>query len=249
LRSFHVASDQNQPFYATPISHASPVSRHDGTPETEPCPLRYATQPRTQPLAPVQTFAGTSHPEPVLSVSQPPAPPCRPQARIYPQAVAQTCCPARPSQPTDQYPVLDDEGVGIAAYTSPEPSLPVEPEVSELSKPTGNYNQRYQNDDCNNGLSAYPSPQDANTQVFPIVHVEEDVDCPNTSSCYCPPTSTVKERPLDTGLLISCETAATIIAEMRGDGDRHRIRASLGCHGDQECNVKNSVVLELMDER
>ncbi|OAG19571.1 hypothetical protein CC77DRAFT_937328, partial [Alternaria alternata] len=54
---------------------------------------------------------------------------------------------------------------------------------------------------------------------------------------------------LDSGLLISCETAASIIAEMRGDGDRQRIRASLGCHGDKECSVKNTLVLELMDER
>ncbi|EUC41560.1 hypothetical protein COCMIDRAFT_105873 [Bipolaris oryzae ATCC 44560] len=62
-------------------------------------------------------------------------------------------------------------------------------------------------------------------------------------------TTPTTETPLDTGLLISCETAATIIAEMRGDGDRSRIRASLGCVGDEECNVKNTRVLELMDER
>jgi len=36
---------------------------------------------------------------------------------------------------------------------------------------------------------------------------------------------------------------------MRGDGDRQKIRASLGCHGDKECSVKNTLVLELMDER
>ncbi|XP_014559896.1 hypothetical protein COCVIDRAFT_90630 [Bipolaris victoriae FI3] len=63
------------------------------------------------------------------------------------------------------------------------------------------------------------------------------------------PTTITPETPIDTGLLISCETAATIIAEMRGDGDRSRIRASLGCVGDEECNVKNTRVLELMDER
>jgi hypothetical protein len=78
--------------------------------------------------------------------------------------------------------------------------------------------------------------------------VKEDVDCPNTTSCFCPPTSAPQGKTLDTGLLISCETAATIISEMRGDGDRHRIRASLGCQGDQECSVKNTLVLELMDE-
>jgi hypothetical protein len=78
---------------------------------------------------------------------------------------------------------------------------------------------------------------------------QEDADCSNTSSCFCAPSATIQERPLDAGLLISCETAATIIAEMRGDGDKHRIRASLGCRDQEDCNVKNSIVLELMDER
>lgn len=82
-----------------------------------------------------------------------------------------------------------------------------------------------------------------------LSELENDTDCPNTASCFCAPASTPKEQSIDTGLLISCETAATIIAEMRGDGDRNRIRASLGCQGDQECNVKNTLVLELMDER
>jgi hypothetical protein len=79
--------------------------------------------------------------------------------------------------------------------------------------------------------------------------LQEDAECPNTASCFCAPTPMPKETPIDTGLLISCETAATIIAEMRGDGDRSQIRASLGCVGDEECNVKNTRVLELMDER
>jgi hypothetical protein len=77
----------------------------------------------------------------------------------------------------------------------------------------------------------------------------ETADCPSTASCFCPPSSAPPEKSLDSGLLISCETAASIIAEMRGDGDRQRIRASLGCHGDKECSVKNTLVLELMDER
>lgn len=94
-------------------------------------------------------------------------------------------------------------------------------------------------------------PADGNTNdptapSFPML--QDDAECPNTTSCFCPPVSAPKERPLDTGLLISCETAATIIAEMRGDGDRSRIRASLGCVGEKECTVKNTRVLELMDE-
>lgn len=88
---------------------------------------------------------------------------------------------------------------------------------------------------------------DNSTSTFPML--QEDAECPNTASCFCAPTPMPKETPLDTGLLISCETAATIISEMRGDADRSRIRASLGCVGDEECTVKNTRVLELMDER
>ncbi|EAT83278.2 hypothetical protein SNOG_09086 [Parastagonospora nodorum SN15] len=50
------------------------------------------------------------------------------------------------------------------------------------------------------------------------------------------------------GLEISCETAATIIVEMRGDGDVDSIRASLGCTSREECSVRNSTVLQIMDE-
>jgi hypothetical protein len=150
----------------------------------------------------------------------------------------------------NQYLAMEDEEVGFPTQTSQQPSLSNEPEVPEPPRQTGSCSQsQYQNDDFNHNQSTYPTPRESNAQIFPIVHVEEDVDCPSTSSCFCPPTTTVTERPLDTGLLISCEAAATIIAEMRGDGDKHRIRASLGCHGDKECSVKNSVVLELMDER
>jgi hypothetical protein len=257
LRSFDVASVQHHTSFGTPTSYASPVSRHNGTPEIEPGPMRYPTQPWTQPQAPVQPSvtalrpSRTSQPEPIPHVSQPPAQPlCRPQAQAYAQSPAQGCCPVPTSQTMNQYPAPEHEEQDIPMRTSPEPSPPTEPKSPEFSRPACSSSQtQYQNDDYMDDQSTYPTPQDDNSQVFPIVHVEEDVDCPNTSSCFCPPTTRIKERPLDTGLLISCETAATIIAEMRGDGDRHRIRASLGCHGDKECNVKNSVVLELMDER
>ncbi|USP75910.1 hypothetical protein yc1106_03184 [Curvularia clavata] len=87
---------------------------------------------------------------------------------------------------------------------------------------------------------------DPSAPSFPML--QDDAECPNTTSCFCPPVSAPKERSFDAGLLISCETAATIIAEMRGNGDRGHIRASLGCVGDGECTVKNTRVLELMDE-
>lgn len=76
----------------------------------------------------------------------------------------------------------------------------------------------------------------------------EDPDCPTTSECFCPPTTAPRIRPTSNGLEISCETAATIIVEMRGDGDVDSIRASLGCTSREECIVRNSTVLQIMDE-
>ncbi|KAH7120885.1 hypothetical protein B0J11DRAFT_438128, partial [Dendryphion nanum] len=71
----------------------------------------------------------------------------------------------------------------------------------------------------------------------------------NTSTCFCAPTTRVRDQSPNSGLEISCETAATIIADMRGDGDKERVRASLGCRKGEECNVKNTIVLQIMDER
>jgi len=76
----------------------------------------------------------------------------------------------------------------------------------------------------------------------------EESDCPTTSECFCPPTAAPKIRPTNNGLEISCETAATIIVEMRGDGDVDSIRALLGCTSREECSVRNSTVLQIMDE-
>ncbi|KAH5998030.1 hypothetical protein HBI68_160320 [Parastagonospora nodorum] len=76
----------------------------------------------------------------------------------------------------------------------------------------------------------------------------EEPHCPTTSECFCPPTNAPTIRPTSNGLEISCETAATIIVEMRGDGDVDSIRASLGCTSREECSVRNSTVLQIMDE-
>jgi hypothetical protein len=75
-----------------------------------------------------------------------------------------------------------------------------------------------------------------------------DLECPNTTDCFCPPTTKFQLQPLEPGLEISCERAAAIITEMRGDADLESIRASLGCAGRKECNVRNSTVLQIMDE-
>lgn len=77
----------------------------------------------------------------------------------------------------------------------------------------------------------------------------EAQECPDASDCFCAPASTTNDQAVSFGLEISCETAATIIAEMRGDGDKDSVRASLGCGGLAHCSIKNSTVLQIMDER
>ena len=80
----------------------------------------------------------------------------------------------------------------------------------------------------------------------------EDPDCPSTVDCFCPPTTTASvtfSKPLIGNDEISCETAATIIAQMRGDTDDAAARASLGCSPGQVCSIKNSFLMQVMDER
>ncbi|KAI4255231.1 MAG: hypothetical protein LQ352_002675 [Teloschistes flavicans] len=85
-----------------------------------------------------------------------------------------------------------------------------------------------------------------------ISHACSDTDpsaCRDSLSCFCAPTPTDESGSASLGLEISCETAARIIAEMRGDGDNESVRASLGCGALEECNVRNTTVLQVMDER
>jgi hypothetical protein len=92
-----------------------------------------------------------------------------------------------------------------------------------------------------------PASDDHNIE---LEHATTEVlDCPNTSDCFCPPTTTTDLPPPNSGLEISCETAAAIIIDMRGDGDIEAVRASLGCKGREACTVRNSTVLQIMDER
>ena len=83
--------------------------------------------------------------------------------------------------------------------------------------------------------------------------VMEDPDCPSTADCFCPPritaTGTTATRKSISSDEISCETAATIIAQMRGDGDDAAARASLGCGPREVCSIKNSFLMQVMDER
>jgi hypothetical protein len=80
----------------------------------------------------------------------------------------------------------------------------------------------------------------------------EDLDCPSTEDCFCPP-SIIAPPPVDRSVVgpneMSCETAATIIAQMRGDGDEAAARASLGCAPGQACGIKNAFLMQVLDDR
>ncbi|KAL5404850.1 hypothetical protein PMIN04_012501 [Paraphaeosphaeria minitans] len=78
--------------------------------------------------------------------------------------------------------------------------------------------------------------------------VIEPSECLTSLDCFCAPPPVSEYHPASSGLEISCEAAATVIAEMRRDGDRDSIRASLGCRGQETCTIKNSTVLQIMDE-
>lgn len=64
-----------------------------------------------------------------------------------------------------------------------------------------NYNDTPRN--CGSDDTVYASP------------IAEQTECPNTHNCFCAPATSIRDRPLDTIMEISCEAAAAIIAEMR----------------------------------
>ncbi|KAF2714300.1 hypothetical protein K504DRAFT_456536 [Pleomassaria siparia CBS 279.74] len=49
------------------------------------------------------------------------------------------------------------------------------------------------------------------------------------------------------GCETSCDIAASIIAQMRGDGDSQSARLTLGCEGPSSCNIKNTILFQVMD--
>lgn len=89
--------------------------------------------------------------------------------------------------------------------------------------------------------------RESNDSNNPCPVIESSEDLTSLDCLYTPPPVS-EYHPVSSGLEISCEAAATIIVEMRGDGDCDSVRASLGCRGQQTCNIKNSTVLQIMDE-
>ena len=52
--------------------------------------------------------------------------------------------------------------------------------------------------------------------------------------------------PQETGHFTSCESAARIIASLRGYSDTHDLRSELGCGGEASCMVKNLNIFEML---
>lgn len=67
-------------------------------------------------------------------------------------------------------------------------------------------------------------------------------------------SETTLSRPADldacctSGMEMSCDVAATILANMQGHADTGRARAVLGCTGPSACVVKSAKVFDLLDE-
>lgn len=145
-----------------------------------------------------------------------------------------------------------DEERKILVISSPEPSacsnstslLPIQPTQSMRSTaikvhPTLQENPRYSDDGC--CTASLPS------QLENDAGLESPNLLPPVSDCYCPAVPIQNLTSADDSMLeMSCETAASIISGMRGTGDEERVRAELGCFGNENCNVKNSKVLQVL---
>ena len=52
---------------------------------------------------------------------------------------------------------------------------------------------------------------------------------------------------LDSGLVMSCDAAATIISTMRGYSDTQVARSELGCSSESNCVATNMTIFEILD--
>ncbi|KAF2475104.1 uncharacterized protein BDR25DRAFT_279040 [Lindgomyces ingoldianus] len=102
----------------------------------------------------------------------------------------------------------------------------------------------------NEGMDNSTEPHDSNANL----DIENDTESeqhgllPPVSGCSCPVAATQTFSGQENLMLeMSCETAAIIIAGMRGHGDEEQARLELGCSRGRQCNVKNIKVLQVME--
>ncbi|KAJ9130443.1 hypothetical protein NKR23_g12204 [Pleurostoma richardsiae] len=125
----------------------------------------------------------------------------------------------------------DDDANSIANYFTSETQSQPDPEVNEL--PNGNRRDCVRISYICSGIPDQDHPRDI---------------LPHVSDCYCPPESPVPDLNSAQTLETSCETAASIIAEVQGYDDSAQVRAALGCVGTGDCRVRNTKLFQVMDE-
>lgn len=100
-------------------------------------------------------------------------------------------------------------------------------------------------------LAAVPSPPSAGPSTMPGTPTSSGHQQHHHSQQHTTPMNQTGGAAGGSPLVMSCNTAAQIIAEMQGHGagmNKHNVRASLGCEDDEcECFVKNTLLFQLME--
>lgn len=240
------------------------ISRSSSVPNAYPPVNPGPRSLHIQPLSPAYPMDYSPHPSPV---SRPPVQITR--QSIQPSRTASTCGRATQCGPRSQC------GPTTTTTTTTPTQRDSHAEATVISKPfeATRQTESYYASPTETDSSSPPSRPQETQPVFtapdyappvkpkqgccppPKLQVEvtsEDPACPNTDDCFCPPTVMV---PPPTSILsisndeMSCETAATIIAQMRGDGDDIAARRALGCGPSEVCSVKNTFLMQVLDER
>jgi hypothetical protein len=249
------------PSSAEPEAMPMVISRSPSVPNPYPAVNPGPRSLHIQPLSPAYPMDYSPHPSPVS----------RPPVRIARQSIqsgrtASTCGPATQCGPRNQC-------GPTTTTTTPQGGSHIEATVTSKRFEATRQTESYYASPTESDSSSPPSRPQETWPVFtapdytppvklnqgccppPKLQVEvtsEDPACPNTDDCFCPPTVTVPppaSRPSISNDEMSCETAATIIAQMRGDGDDTAALRSLGCGPGEVCSVKNTFLMQVLDER
>jgi hypothetical protein len=258
-----VCEQTEAPSSAEPEAMPSLMSRRSSVPNNPYPPVNPG--PRSlhiQPLSPAYPMDYSPHPSPVSR-----APVQISRQSIQPSRTASTCGPATQCGPRNQ--------CGPTTTTTTPPQGDSHNEATVMSKPfeitrqTESYYASPTESDSSSPPSRpqetqpvstapdYAPPVRPNQGCCPpsklqVEVTSEDPACPNTDDCFCPPTVTMlplTNRPSISNDEMSCETAATIIAQMRGEEDDTAARRSLGCGPGEVCSVRNTFLLQLLDEQ
>ncbi|KAM5366571.1 hypothetical protein ACJZ2D_010468 [Fusarium nematophilum] len=95
---------------------------------------------------------------------------------------------------------------------------------------------------------AYPNEEFSEPTPMESVPATEPCKPPapgKPTCCPKPPTPPPNPRPLDK---IHCMEAATILAQIRGHPDTSAAQATLGCSANDNCMIRNTDLLDLMDD-